>query len=69
MNHQHSNLKFTFEVEQNNSFSFLYVKICRESDRFTTSIYRKSTFIGLFTHFDSFIPYSYKQGLVNTLTF
>ena len=69
MNHQHSNLKFTFEVEQNNSFSFLDVKICRENDRFTTSIYRKPTFSGVFTHFDSFIPTLYKHGLVNTLIF
>ena len=69
MNHQHSNLKFTFEVEQNNSFSCLDVKICRENDRFTTSIYRKPTFSGVFTHFDSFIPTSYKHGLVNTLIF
>ena len=69
MNHQSPNLKFTFEVEQNNSFSFLDVKICRENDRFTTSIYRKPTFSGVFTHFDSFIPTSHKHGLVNTLIF
>ena len=69
MNHQHSNLKFTFEVEQNNSFSFLDVKIFRENNRFTTSIYRKPTFSGVFTHFNSFIPASYKDGLVNTLIF
>ena len=29
----------------------------------------KITFIGLFTNFDSFIPISYKYGLVNTLIF
>ena len=69
MNYQHSNLKFTFEVETNNSFSFLDVKICRENDRFTTSIYRKPTFSGVFTHCDSFIPAFYKHGLVNTLIF
>ena len=69
MNHQYSNLNFTFEVEQNNSFSFLDVKICRENDRFTTSIYTKPTFSGVFTPFDSFIPGSYKHGLVNTLIF
>ena len=50
-------------------FSFLDVKICRENDRFTTSIYRKPAFSGVFTHFDSFIPTSYKHGLVNTLIF
>ena len=66
MNHQHSNIKFTSEVEQNNSFPILDVKICRENDRFTTSICRKPTFCGVFTHFDSFILASYKHGLVST---
>ena len=36
---------------------------------FSTSIYRKPTFTGLFTNFDSFIPISYKRGLINTLLF
>ena len=69
MNHQRSNLKFTIEVEQNNSFSFPDVKICRENDRFTIPIERKPTFSGVFTPFDRFIPGSYKHGLVNTLIF
>ena len=36
---------------------------------FSTSVYRKSTFTGLFTNFDNFIPISYKRGLINTLLF
>ena len=67
MNHQHPNNKFTFEVEKNNNFSFLDIKICRENNKFTTSVFRKPTFSGVFTNFDSFIPISYKHGLVNTL--
>ena len=69
MNHQHSNIKFTFEVEKNNNFSFLDVKICKENNKFTTSVFRKPTFSGVFANFDSFIPISYKHGLVNTLIF
>ena len=69
MNHQHPNIKFAFEVEKNNKFSFLDVKICRESNKFTTSVFRNPTFSGVFTNFDSFIPRSYKHGLVNTLIF
>ena len=56
MNHQHPNIKFTFEVEKNNNFSFLDIKICRENNKFTTSVFRKPTFSGVFTNFDSFIP-------------
>ena len=69
MNQQYPNTKFTFEVEKTNNFSFLDVKICRANNRFTTSVFRKPTFSGVFTNFDSFIPISYKYGLVNTLIF
>ena len=31
LNHQHPNMKFTFEVEKNNQVSFLDVKICRKN--------------------------------------
>ena len=51
MNHQHPNIKFTFEVEKNNNFSFLDVKICRENIKFITSVFRKPTFSGVFTKF------------------
>ena len=68
MDHQHSNIKFTFEVQKNNNFSYLDVKICRENNKFTTSAFRKLTF-SVFTNFDRFLPISYKYGLVNTLIF
>ena len=57
------------KLKKSNNFSFLDVKICRENNRFTTSVFRKPTFSGVFTNFDSFIPKSYKHGLVNTLIF
>ena len=69
MNYQHPNIKFTFEVEKNNNFSFLDAKICRENNKFTTSVFRKPTFSAVFTNFDCFIPISYKHSLVNTLIF
>ena len=56
MNTKHPNIKFTFEHEHNNSFSFLYVKICRENNKLTTSVNRKPTFSGVFTNSKSFIP-------------
>ena len=67
MNTKHANIKFTFEHEHNNSFSFLDVKICRENNKLTTSVYIKPTFSGFFTNFKSFIPTVYKFGLVYTL--
>ena len=35
----------------------------------STSVYRKPTFTGLFTNFDSFIRISYKKGLISTVLF
>ena len=69
MNTRHKNLKFTFDFEQNNSFSFLDVKITRGSNRFSTSVFRKATFSGVFTNFDSFIFEFYKADLIFTLLF
>ena len=45
-------------------FSFLDVKKCRENNKLTTSLNRKSTFSGVFTNFKSFVPRIYKLGLV-----
>ena len=67
INHQHPNSKFTFVIEKNNNFSFLDVKSCREKNKFTTSVFRKPTFSGVFTHLDGFVPISYKHGLANML--
>ena len=69
MKTRHRNLKFTFDFEQNNSFSFLDVKITRGINRFSTSVFRKATFSGVFTNFDSFIFESYKTDLIFTLLF
>ena len=48
----------------NNSLSFLDIKIVRENNKFTDSVYRKPTFSGVFTSFESFIPNSYKYTLI-----
>ena len=69
LNCQHANIKFTSEIEENNSISFLDIKINRDSNRFLTSVYRKPTFSGVFTNFDSYIPLSYKSGLISSLLY
>ena len=48
MNSQDSNIKFTLEMENNDSLPFLDVLITRSEDMtISTSIYRKDTFSGL----------------------
>ena len=67
LNSQHPNITFTVEMESNSTLPFLDVQIQRSTDGFSTSVYRKPTFTGLFTNFDSFIPFNLKRSLVYTL--
>ena len=67
LNCQHPNIKFTSEVEENNSICFLDIKTSRDNNKFLTSVYRQPTFSGIFTNFDSYIPLSYKSGLISSL--
>ena len=69
MNSKYKNIKFTFETEDSNNFSFLDVKITRKNKRFVTSIFRRATSSGVYTNYDSFILETYKIGLVHTLLF
>ena len=55
------------KLKKDNSFSFLDVTICREKDKFTTSIIRKYIFSGVYTNFNGFVALEYKFGLVYTL--
>ena len=55
MSSKHKNLFFTVEHGNIGSLSFLEVKICRKIGKFVTSVYRKPTFSGVFTNYQSFI--------------
>ena len=48
---------------------FLEAQIVREDKTFTNSAYRKPTFRGVCTHFDRFLPSSYKLGTVYMLAY
>ena len=67
MNSRHKNIKFTYEEEQNDSMSFLDIKITGEVGKLTTSVYRKKTFSGVYLNYGSFLPVDYKRGLIATL--
>ena len=47
----------------------LDVNIFHENDKFATNVYRKKTFSGVYTNFKSFIPETYKIGLIKSLLF
>ena len=54
LNKCHPNMKFSFEEEKNGKLSFLDVEVSGEGSKFATTVYRKLTFSGAYTHFDSF---------------
>ena len=66
---RHPNIKFTFEIEENDCLPFLDVNIYRHSDKFSSSVYRKKTFSGVYTNYESFMPEEYKRGLISTLLY
>ena len=57
MNSKHRNINITVEREEN----------FRDGGKFQTSVYRKSTFSGVLSNFESFLPRLYKYNLMSTL--
>ena len=55
------------ETEVNNCLPFLDVLIMWSNDSFSTSVFHKPTFTGLYTNYNSFIPSVYKTGLISSL--
>ena len=69
LNSRHLNISFTIENEKDNRMPFLDVNIIREKGKSTTSVYRKPTFSGVYTHFDNFLPSSNKMDMLHTLLY
>ena len=67
LNSKHPNIKFTIETENEKKLPFLDVLVTCSENGFLTSVFRKSTFTGLFMNFTSFTPLCYKLGLIKTL--
>ena len=60
---------FPLNKKKNGKLSFLDIEVSREKGRFVTTVYRKPTFSGVYTHFESFLPAVYKFGMVYTLVY
>ena len=67
INNKHPNIKFTLELEENYSFSFLDVKITRRNNQLVTSVFRMAVFSCVFTNFESCMPVACKFGFVYNL--
>ena len=68
INSQHPNMRFTMEKKIDHVLPFLDVLIDNtHHGSVVTSTCRKKTFTGLLTNHLSFVPLSYKIGLIRTL--
>ena len=68
MNDLHPPLKSTLDAETDNQLPFLDVRVRRQDGKFKRSVYRKPTFTGLYTRWESFGPTSQKIALIRSLT-
>ena len=50
------------------TFLFLDIKITRHNQQFKTSVYRKPTFSGVFTHYESYVDQTYKKSLALSIS-
>ena len=54
LNTSHPNMSFSFKQAINGKLSFLDVEVSRQQGNFVTTVYGRSTFSGVYTHFDNF---------------
>ena len=64
----HPALQFTMDEEKDGSLPFMDVRVTRTKSGILTSIYRKPTFTGLYSPWDSFSSNTYKVNLIRSLT-
>ena len=67
LNGLHHCVKFTMEKEDSGILPFLDILIKRLEDGISTTIYRKKTHSGVYSHYKCFIPEKFKRTLVYTL--
>ena len=66
LNTKHKNIKFTYEKQIEHKLPFLDILISN-NENLQTSVFHKKTYTGLLLNYSSFVPDSYKYGLIKTL--
>ena len=67
LNHAHSAVSFTMEVEKNGMLPFLGVQLLNRAPCVETKVYVKPTNTGLLLHYHSHVDSCYKHGLLVTM--
>ena len=65
----HVIMSFSFEQKVNGKLSFLAVEVSPQKSKFVTTVYKKSTFSGVCTYFDSVLPMVHKVAMIYTLAY
>jgi hypothetical protein len=68
LNNQHGNIKFTIEHETDGKQPFLDTEVERHIGKYTTTVYHKPTFTGVYLNWTSLTARRYKIGLIKCLT-
>ena len=63
INGQHPNIKFTAEIKSGDSLPFLDVLVSHDETNYTTNLYGKMTFTGLYSDFSCLSLVKYKSNL------
>ena len=56
-------MSFSMKTKRQIKFSFPVIEDIREQGKFSTTIYRKPTFSGVYSNIESFLPSVYKFGI------
>jgi len=67
LNHCHSSVKFTMEMENNGMLPFLGTQLLNKSIQIQTKVYVKPTNTGLLPHYKSHVDDRYRRGLLKTM--
>ena len=63
----HKDIEFTYEIEEENSISFLDVRVIRADGNLITEVFRKKTDTNMYINWDSYSPKSWKIGTLKGL--
>ena len=66
INNIHNKIRFTLELEKNNSINFLDLTITKVNNKFTYKIYRKLTTTSTTIHAESYHPQAQKMAAYNS---
>ena len=62
-----SNIEFTYEEEKDGQIPFLDVLLVRKNDIFETAVHRKPTNYGIYLHWNSFAPNTWKRRTLRSI--